>query len=89
LRVATSTRLARRQGTSVLIFLDDAQQRAVGAGCPHKRVQARSARHGCIAVAGPQIRSLTIETGQPAREANMSRLTKEAIALLETVLRSG
>jgi nicotinamide-nucleotide amidase len=45
--------------------------------------------HSCIAVVGPETRSLTIETGQSDREANMWRFAKDALALLETVLRSG
>jgi nicotinamide-nucleotide amidase len=45
--------------------------------------------HSCIAVVGPQTRSLTIETGQADREANMWRFAEEAVALFETVLRGG
>jgi nicotinamide-nucleotide amidase len=45
--------------------------------------------HSCIAVAGPQTRSLTVETGESDREANMWRFTREALALFEAVLRSG
>jgi nicotinamide-nucleotide amidase len=44
--------------------------------------------HSCIAVVGPKTRSLTIETGQSDREANMWRFAEEALKLLETVLRS-
>jgi nicotinamide mononucleotide (NMN) deamidase PncC len=44
--------------------------------------------HSCIAVLGPQSRSLTIGTGQSDREANMWRFAKEALSLLEAVLRS-
>jgi PncC family amidohydrolase len=45
--------------------------------------------HSCIAVAGPRTRSLTLETGQSDREANMWRFAQEALALLEQVLREG
>jgi nicotinamide-nucleotide amidase len=45
--------------------------------------------HSCIAVVGPQSRSLTIETGQSDREANMWRFAQEALTLFEKVLRSG
>ena len=44
--------------------------------------------HSCVAVVGPQNRSLTIETGQADREANMWRFAKAALALFEEVLRS-
>ena len=44
--------------------------------------------HSCIAVAGPRSRSITLETGQADREANMWRFTQEALALFEAVLRS-
>jgi nicotinamide-nucleotide amidase len=43
----------------------------------------------CIAVVGPRTRSITLETGQSEREANMWRFAKEALALLEAVLREG
>jgi nicotinamide-nucleotide amidase len=43
----------------------------------------------CIAVVGPLTRSITLETGQSEREANMWRFAKEALALLEAVLREG
>jgi PncC family amidohydrolase len=43
--------------------------------------------HSCIAVAGPQTRSLTIETGKSDREANMWRFARDALALFEAVLR--
>jgi len=44
--------------------------------------------HSCIAVSGPRTRSITLETGQSDREANMWRFAREALALLEEVLRS-
>lgn len=43
--------------------------------------------HSCIAVSGPRTRVITLETGQADREANMWRFAKEALALLEQVLR--
>ena len=45
--------------------------------------------HSCIAVAGPRTRSLTLETGQSDREANMWRFARAALDLLEQVIRSG
>jgi nicotinamide-nucleotide amidase len=45
--------------------------------------------HSCIAVVGPRTRSITLETGQSEREANMWHFAREALALLETVLRAG
>jgi nicotinamide-nucleotide amidase len=47
------------------------------------------AGHSCIAVSGPRTRSITLETGQSDREANMWRFAREALDLLEKVLRSG
>src|SRR5215813_3755432 len=43
--------------------------------------------HACIAVAGPVERVITIETGQPDREANMWRFAKAAIELLDSCVR--
>src|SRR5215831_14036593 len=43
-----------------------------------------AAGHACIAVAGPIERVITIETGQPDREANMWRFAKAAIELLDS-----
>jgi nicotinamide-nucleotide amidase len=45
--------------------------------------------HSCIAVVGPRRRSLTLETGQAEREANMRGFAREALALLEEVIRGG
>lgn len=45
--------------------------------------------HSCIAVVGPQSRSITLETGQADREANMWRFAREALGLLEAVVRTG
>jgi nicotinamide-nucleotide amidase len=44
--------------------------------------------HNCIAVCGPQARSLTVETGRADREENMWRFAREALELFEKVLRS-
>jgi nicotinamide-nucleotide amidase len=43
--------------------------------------------HSCIAICGPQTRSITLETGSAEREANMWRFAREALALFEAVLR--
>ncbi len=60
-----------------------------GATGPSGNRYGDAAGHSCIAVAGPQTRSLTIETSQSDREANMWRFAEEALKLLETVLRGG
>jgi PncC family amidohydrolase len=43
--------------------------------------------HSCIAVAGPQTRVITLETGQADREANMWRFARAALALLDETMR--
>jgi nicotinamide-nucleotide amidase len=43
--------------------------------------------HSCIAICGPQARSMTLETGSAEREANMWRFAREALALFEKALR--
>jgi nicotinamide-nucleotide amidase len=45
--------------------------------------------HTCIAIAGPRTRSITLETGQSDREANMWRFAHAALDLLEQVIRAG
>jgi nicotinamide-nucleotide amidase len=45
--------------------------------------------HSCIAIAGPRTRSITLETGQSDREANMWRFAREALDLLEQAIRRG
>jgi nicotinamide mononucleotide (NMN) deamidase PncC len=45
--------------------------------------------HTCIAVSGPRTRAVTLETGQSDREGNMWRFAREALDLLEQVVRSG
>jgi PncC family amidohydrolase len=45
--------------------------------------------HSCIAVSGPRTRSITLETGQAEREANMWRFAGEALDSLERVIRGG
>jgi PncC family amidohydrolase len=44
--------------------------------------------HSCIAVLGPLDRSITIETGEAEREANMWRFAKAAFDLLAATIRS-
>jgi PncC family amidohydrolase len=58
-----------------------------GAAGPSGNRYGDAPGHSCIALAGPQTRSLTVETGQPDREANMWRFAREALALFEAVLR--
>jgi nicotinamide-nucleotide amidase len=43
--------------------------------------------HACLAVSGPLEASLTIETGSPDREANMTVFAFRALELLESCLR--
>ena len=59
----------------------------LGATGPSGNRYGDSPGHSCIAVAGPRTRSLTLETGQTHREANMWRFAEAALALLEQVVR--
>jgi len=59
-----------------------------GATGPTRNRYGDAPGHSCIAVAGPRSRSITLETGQSDREANMWRFAHEALALLEQVIRS-
>jgi PncC family amidohydrolase len=58
-----------------------------GATGPSGNRYGDAAGHSCIAICGPQTRTITLETGQAEREANMWRFAREALALLEQVLR--
>src|SRR5918996_2403231 len=58
-----------------------------GATGPTGNRYGDAAGHSCIAVCGPRTRSMTLETGQSEREANMWRFAKEALGLFEAVLR--
>jgi PncC family amidohydrolase len=58
-----------------------------GASGPTGNRYGDAAGHSCIAICGPQTRSITLETGQSDREANMWRFAREALALFEKVLR--
>src|SRR5207245_7813771 len=58
-----------------------------GATGPTGNRYGDAAGHACIAVAGPLERVITLETGQPDREANMWRFARAALDLLETSLR--
>src|SRR5215472_12539341 len=55
-----------------------------GASGPTGNRYGDDAGHACIAVAGPVERVITVETGQPDREANMWRFAKAAIELLDS-----
>lgn len=59
-----------------------------GATGPSGNRYGDAAGHCCIAIAGPQSRSMTLETGQSEREANMWRFAREALDLLEQAIRS-
>jgi nicotinamide-nucleotide amidase len=58
-----------------------------GATGPSGNRYGDAAGHSCIAICGPEIRSITLETGSAEREANMWRFAREALALFEAVLR--
>ena len=58
-----------------------------GATGPTGNRYGDAAGHSCIAICGPQTRTVTLETGQSDREANMWRFAREALALFEQVLR--
>ena len=60
-----------------------------GASGPSGNRYGDAPGHSCIAVAGPRTRAITLETGQSEREANMWRFAREALDLLEQVIRSG
>ena len=54
-----------------------------GASGPTGNRYGDSYGHACIAVAGPVERAITVETGDPDREANMWVFAKAALDLLE------
>jgi len=54
-----------------------------GASGPTGNRYGDAAGHACIAVAGPIERSITLETGESDREANMWTFAKAALELLE------
>src|SRR2546428_6021950 len=60
-----------------------------GASGPTGNRYGDAAGHACIAVAGPVERVITLETGQPGREANMWRFARAPPALPATPLRRG
>ena len=57
-----------------------------GASGPTGNRYGDSAGHACIAVTGPVERSVTLETGDADREANMWLFAKAALDLLETCI---
>lgn len=57
-----------------------------GATGPTGNRYGDAAGHACLAVAGPVERVITLETGQPDREANMWRFARAAVELLEACL---
>ena len=58
-----------------------------GASGPTGNRYGDAAGHACVAISGPAERSMTIETGQPDRVANMRAFAQAALAMLEEVLR--
>jgi nicotinamide-nucleotide amidase len=58
-----------------------------GATGPTGNRYGDAAGHCCIAICGPQTRSITLETGRSDREDNMWRFAREALVLFEQVLR--
>ncbi len=59
-----------------------------GASGPTGNRYGDAAGHACIAVVGPVERSLTLETGEADREANMWTFAKTALDLLETCIKA-
>ena len=57
-----------------------------GASGPTGNRYGDAAGHACIAVTGPVERSITLETGDADREANMWLFAKAALELLETCI---
>jgi nicotinamide mononucleotide (NMN) deamidase PncC len=58
-----------------------------GATGPSGNRYGDAAGHSCIAICGPQSRTITLETGISEREDNLWRFAREALALFEEVLR--
>ncbi len=58
-----------------------------GASGPTGNRYGDAAGHTCIAVSGPVERSITLETGESDREANMWAFVEAAFGLLEECLR--
>ncbi len=58
-----------------------------GASGPTGNRYGDAAGHACFAVSGPIERTLTLETGQADREANMWTFAKAALDLLETCIK--
>jgi PncC family amidohydrolase len=58
-----------------------------GASGPTGNRYGDSAGHACIAVSGPVERSITVETGDSNREANMWVFARRALDLLEECVR--
>ena len=58
-----------------------------GASGPTGNRYGDSAGHACIAVSGPVERSITVETGDSNREANMWVFARRALDLLEQCVR--
>lgn len=58
-----------------------------GASGPTGNRYGDAAGHACIAVAGPIERVITLETGEPDREANMWTFTRSALELLEQCIK--
>lgn len=59
-----------------------------GATGPSGNRYGDAAGHSCLAVWGPQRRTITIETGSDDRVANMAAFTEAGLGLFETVLAS-
>ena len=59
-----------------------------GASGPTGNRYGDAAGHACFAVAGPLERTVVLETGENAREANMWRFAAAALELLESALRA-
>lgn len=59
-----------------------------GAAGPSGNRYGDNPGHSCIALCGPEIRTVTVETGQSDREGNMWRFARDTFNVFEKVLRS-
>ena len=69
------------------LFATDWALAETGAAGPSGNRYGDAPGHSCIAVAGPKERAITIETGQSDRVANMRIFARDALRLLEELLR--
>lgn len=78
----TARKLHARLGTTWVLS-------ETGASGPTGNRYGDNAGHACFAVVGPVERSMTLETAERDREANMWAFAKTALAFLEQCMREG